>query len=451
MKKILLSFILLLLFFFSSKISFAQNDIQKKMDEMMKKCEIHDLFSGTILIAKDENIIYEKAAGYSDHDKKNPNELDTKFNIGSIGKTFTAVLILQLYENGKLDLTKPINEYLPEYKIPNADKITIHHLLSHNSGLSNYMMHPKYRQMQNKLRSIDEVMKLVVEQPLVFKTPGEKFSYSNSGFIVLGKIIEKITHKKYSEYLKEKILDPLGMKNSGLIYREQNIPKQSIGYTIMFSNKAVDNLDNEPPAFSDGGMYTTIEDMLKYDQALYGNTLLKNETIELMFAGGKENIEKYRSLQFSDFGYGWANPKYYKGKTIVSMTGGTEGVTAEFQRFISDKYTVIILSNYSDGMPNVARSIDSIVLDGKYNLPGMRFNNFLYNTMKEKGLRYFSDNFDSILQQNNYKIRYPQILNNFGYELLAENMYEESIVIFKINTDLFLSMQMVMTVLAKPI
>jgi CubicO group peptidase (beta-lactamase class C family) len=437
MKKLILMPITLLFCLFSLNISFAQRDIQNKMDELMNRCKEYDLFSGTVLIAKNGKAIYQKALGYADRKKSILNELDTKFNIGSIGKTFTAVLILQLYESGKIDLTKTISDYLPENKIPNSNKITIHHILTHTSGLFNYMAYPKYQQLQNNLRSLDEVMKLIEDQQLIFETPGERFSYSNSGFIILGKIIEKITGKKYSEYLNEIILIPLGMNNSGLIYREQNIPKQSIGYIITFMEKYLDNLNTEPPAFSDGGMYTTVEDMLKYDQALCNNKLLKDKTIDLMYAGGIENIKKYKALQPLNFGYGWGPPKFINGKTIVMMTGGAPGISASFERMITDKYTLIILSNYGDGAQSIGRIIESILLGRKYELPSMRTEILLYKMMKEKGLDYFSENFLNIFKQNKITINFPQILNSFGYELIREKMYKESIAVFRINIELF--------------
>jgi CubicO group peptidase (beta-lactamase class C family) len=430
-----LVFILSLIFVLIIQNGFTQNDTEKKLDELLGKYTEMNLFSGTVLVAKDGKIIYEKAFGYSDVENKISNEIDTRFNLCSIGKTYTAVLIMQLVESGKLSLTEPIATYLPEYKIPNSDKITIHHLLTHTSGLFNYMAHSNYQKSIGDYKSIDDVMKLIEEQKLVFETPGEKVSYSNSGFIVLGKIIEKITGKRYGDYLKEKILNPLNMTNSILPDIGLVIAKNANGYLIGADSK-VTKANTKVTAFSDGGLHTTVEDMLKYDQALYGTALLKEETKELMFAGGKDNLGKYRTSQFRNYSYGWIVSDI-DGRRRIGHNGGIPGINTVFTRFPNDKITLIILSNYDGGAELVSKNIISIVFGENPEPIKLPLSFFIYNTIKDKGPKYFSDNFDNLIKENGYKINNDQVLNTIGYNFMQEDKLDEAIELFKVNVKLF--------------
>lgn len=430
-----LFFIFFIICIFGFQCSFSQDEISQRIDDMMTKYTEMSLFSGTVLVAKDGKIIFEKAYGYADVENKIPNKVDTRFNLCSIGKTFTAVLIMQLVESGKLNLTEPIATYLSEYKIPNSDKITIHHLLTHTSGLFNYMAHPKYQSSKGDINSIDDVMKLIEEQNLVFETPGEKMSYSNSGFVVLGKIIEKVTGRKYGDYLKEKILDPLKMANTMLPENGQVVSNCSIGHTVDMKRK-ISRTGLNVPAFSDGGLHTTVEDMLKYDQALYNTTLLNEETKDLMFAGGKENLEKYKDTQFKNYSYGW-NVRSIKGKRMNEHSGGIPGINADFVRFPNDKITIIILSNFDRGADNIVVNLISVVFGENPKPIQLPLSFFIYDNIQEKGAKYFSENFDNLIKENGYKINDDEELNPIGYRLIYENMLDEAIEIFKINARLF--------------
>lgn len=430
-----LFFIYLIICIFGFQCSFSQDEISQRIDDLMKKYTEMSLFSGTVLVAKDGKIIFEKAYGYADIVNKIPNDIDTKFNIGSIGKTFTAVLIMQLIEVGKLSLTEPGTTYIPEYKIPNSDKITIHHLLTHTSGLINYMAHPKYQSSTSDINSIDDVMKLIEEQNLVFETPGEKMSYSNSGFVVLGKIIEKVTGRIYGDYLKEKILDPLKMTNTILPENGQVVSNCSIGHTVDMKRK-ISRTGLNVPAFSDGGLHTTIEDMLKYDQALYNTTLLNEEIKDLMFAGGKDNLVRYKSSGFKNYSYGWG-VNDDNGRRRIEHGGGIPGINAQFIRFPNDKVTIIILSNYDRGANNVMKNITSITFGENPQPVQLPLSFFIYDKIKEKGAKYFSENFDNLIKENDYKINDDEVLYPIGYGLIYENMLDEAIEIFKINIRLF--------------
>ncbi|MGB7841664.1 MAG: serine hydrolase domain-containing protein, partial [Salinimicrobium sp.] len=200
--------------FFCISISFAQNKAQK-IEELLNKYHDYGQFNGSVLVANEGEVIFADGYGMANMEYDIPNAPDTKHRLGSITKQFTAALILQLVEQGKLELDQPISKYLPDYKGPAANKVTIHHLLTHSSGIPSYTSFPGFfEETSRDPYSPEEFVKTFADSTLQF-TPGEKFSYNNSGYFLLGYIIEKVTDKPYEQVLQENILAPLNMKNTG--------------------------------------------------------------------------------------------------------------------------------------------------------------------------------------------------------------------------------------------
>jgi CubicO group peptidase (beta-lactamase class C family) len=204
-------------------------ELAEKIDAVMTEFTRLDLFSGAVLVAEGGDIVYAEAFGEANKDHHVANILETRFNIGSIGKTFTGVAIMQLVERGKLELTAPVVHYLPDF--PYGEGITIHHLLSHTSGMYNYMAHPEYQATKAGLRNISDFLPLIYDQQLVFDTPGERFAYSNSGIVVLGAVIEKVSGQPYAQFIRENILAPAGMTDTGINFWDQIVPNRAMGYT----------------------------------------------------------------------------------------------------------------------------------------------------------------------------------------------------------------------------
>jgi len=302
-------------------------------------------------VAKEGKIIYQGAFGYADKKNKIPNTIHTKFSVGSVGKTFTGVLIMQLVEQGKIKLDDTLDKYLPDFPYPEKNKIQIRHLLNHTSGLGNYFSHKNYKSKMPVLRKINQALKLVYEQKLLFE-PGTKYRYSNSGMLVLGAIIEKVTGMSYQEYLKKQILDPIGMDDSGIYYPEDNVPNRSIGYSNTDNGGYKIETNNEFPAFSDGGLYSTVGDMLKYDKALRENRLLSQAYKDIMFTVTPP-VKKYA--------LGWEKGTF-KGSEFVGHVGGCPGFAADFNRFLKERIMVIKLSNYTDGGKLLATKLHHLVL-----------------------------------------------------------------------------------------
>lgn len=417
---IILSLLIFQSGFYAQDLDKKVKEIDKVMNEFMKL----DQFSGCILVAKDRKPFYAKAFGEADKDFHVKNNLKTKFNIGSIGKTFTGTSIMQLAQKGKLSVTDPVIKYLPDF--PYGDKITIHHLLTHTSGMFNYFAHPDFGSKMFTIRSVKDALPLIYDQKLVFETPGERFSYSNSGIVTLGAVIEAITGQSYSDYIQENIMKPLGMNDTGINYLDQVIENRAAGYEKGATGKYIRNIFMVPPANADGGIETTVEDLLKFDQVLYGEKLLNDEYKKKMFTPFKEN-----------YGYCWRISEEY-GRVMTGHSGGAPGVNANFRRYVEDKITIIVLSNYGDSAIPVSRTIEAIIFDGKYEMPKLALGDFLLKKMDENGFDYTIKNFDQLVKENGYTINSSQILNNYGYQLLGEQKVAMAIEVFQLNVRLFL-------------
>jgi CubicO group peptidase (beta-lactamase class C family) len=304
----------------------------------------HD-FNGTILIQHRDKQTYHLSFGLADRAFNITVKNDTKFKIASITKVFTAVLILQLYEQGKLDLKATIKTYLSDYTGEGAERVRIHNLLNHTSGIENF----------DRIKSYEEAVKNGIE---VYQLPhttddllnkyssgklmneaGKVFDYNNADYIILGKIIEKLTGKSFEGALKERILDRLGMTESGMLYQRNVIG--NLANTYLKTDEAKPLINDLPVYienwYSAGGMYSTAADILKFSKALFGSKLLKPETLSLMLKPGLD-----------DYGYGlWIASIDIGGKQhrVAHRPGSIMGANVVLLRFLNEDLTVIILSN----------------------------------------------------------------------------------------------------------
>ena len=416
-------FLVLVLFGFVVACGVEAQEPAKEMDRVMADFARLDLFTGTVLVARGGNIVYAKAFGEANKDHRVANILETKFNIGSIGKTFTGVAIMQLVEQGKVELTAPVSSYLEGF--PYGDKITIHHLLSHTSGMSNYMAHPEYRARMAGLREIDDWLALVYDQELVFDTPGERFAYSNSGIVTLGAVIEKVSGMPYESYIRANILAPAGMTDTGINYLEEVVPHRATGYTKRASGAFTSAVLQMPPASADGGLETTVLDMLKFDRALYGTSLLSEASKQKMFTPNLEN-----------YGYCW-RVAVDSGRRTIGHGGGAPGISASFMRYPDDDVTIIVLSNYSGAARQPARVLEAIVFGEDYDAPRPPLGEAVYRAMKEGEVDGTVESLNALLKRGGFQIRGPSQLNMLGYELLGDGEVEIAIAVFRLNVDRF--------------
>lgn len=331
---------------------------QKAIEAMVKRHAELDLFSGTVLVADRGKIIYSGAYGDANKDHRVPNRLNTSYNIGSIGKTFTGVAIMQLAEAGKLRLDDKLAKFLPDFPFPEKDAITIQQLLNHSSGLGDYMEHEDYKRRIQSIESIADILPMIYAQKPLF-APGERFGYSNSGMVVLGAVIEKLSGMSYPDYLRRYIFKPAGMTDSRIAHENVVLANRSIGYTLTPNRGYLANVRSIMPASADGGLHTTALDLLRFDQALYGSKLLSVNSREQM-------LTPVGPTPF--YASGWFT-KNIDGHRAVGHGGGAPGVSAEFRRYIDDGYTVIVLSNYDLGAASLTDEIEKMLFGQPYTLP----------------------------------------------------------------------------------
>lgn len=321
----------------ASAAAFGQS-LASKLDAHVLGYVAQDKFAGAVLVARDGKPILERGYGPANREWDIPNTPDTKFRLGSITKQFTATLILQLEQQGKLAVTDPISKYVPDSP-PAWEKITIHHLLSHTSGLPNFTGFPEYHKTKPLPSSLTEMIARFRGKPLEFE-PGSKWNYSNSGYILLGFIIEKVSGKPYADVLRESILDPLGMKDSGYDMAGPILRHRASGYTPVDKGwRNAEYIDMTIPHAA-GALYSTVEDLLKWDQALYTDTLLPAAARQKMF-----------TPVLHDYGYGWAVEKQGTHARIAHG-GGIDGFNTFIARYPDDRVTVIVLSNHESRTPD---------------------------------------------------------------------------------------------------
>jgi len=331
-------------------------EIAKELGAYIDRLAKKDAFSGTVLLAKDGKPFFTKAAGIANRDFMVPNKLDTKFNTGSMFKMITAVSVCQLAEAGKLRLDDKIGKYLDTSWLaqPILDKVTIEQLLTHTSGLGSYFNETYDKSSRLLFRKVDDYKPLVVGDTLAFE-PGTQWSYSNTGFLLLGAIVEKASGEDYFDYVREHVTGPAGMKNTDCYELDLVNPNLAVGYDKeqgpkgpFYRNNIFQHVLRGGPA---GGSYTTVEDLLAFDRALRAGRLLSPAMRDTMWTP-KPSSPRY--------GYGFGVYQSPLGRA-VGHNGGFAGISAEFMMFLDAGYTVAVLSNYGGGAEPVSQKVQSLL------------------------------------------------------------------------------------------
>ena len=289
-------------------------------------------FSGSVIVVKDDQPLLSAGYGLANREFEIPNTPQTKFRLGSITKQFTAVAVLILQERGKLSVGDPIGKHLEDS--PKAwEPVTIRHLLNHTSGIPSYTGFPQM--MSRTVRQaafVDDVIATFKDKELEF-APGEKFTYSNSAYILLGKIIERASRQDYETFLRENIWQPLEMKDTGYDHNRTILPRRATGYV-----QTLRGLENSPYIdmswpYAAGALYSTVEDLARWDRALAAGKLLSAESYAAMFTPGK-----------SSYGYGWFI-RDHSGHQEIGHGGGIHGFSTSILRYPKDRVCVVVLSN----------------------------------------------------------------------------------------------------------
>lgn len=426
--------IILLALLFFVNLSFGQTK-QEEITKLIDTYTDYKTFNGSVLVAENGKVIYKKGFGFANMEWDIPNGPDTKHRLGSVTKQFTGMLILQLAEQGKIDLQAPITTYLLDYPKANGDIITTHHLLTHTSGIPNYTAFPGF--FANDSRdpyTPTEFVKTFSEMDLDF-VPGEKFSYSNSAYFLLGVLIEKISGKSYEQMLQDNIFTPLNMQASGFDHHDTILKNRATGYEKNggdFLNSKY--LDMSIP-YAAGSLYSTVEDLYLWDQALYTNTLLSKASMDLFFG---EHIKAGKGY----YGYGWAVGTSAIGNTEERVTshshgGGINGFNTLITRAPSDKSLIVLLNNTGRAPLNdMAQAIRGILYDKPYDFPKKSVANTLYNDIIANGLETALVNYKTIKSSDDYELNENE-MNVIGYKLLQSKKLDQAEAVFKLNVEAF--------------
>jgi CubicO group peptidase (beta-lactamase class C family) len=320
-----------------------------------------DVFSGTVLLAKKGVPLYQAAFGEANKDFGVKNTLDTKFNLGSMNKMFTAVSVMQLVEAGKLSLDDTLGKFLPAgaMKPEVLAKVRVKHLLSHTSGLGSYFTPEWDRQSRALWRSVDDWMALIKNDTLQFE-PGTRWSYSNTGMLVLGKVIEVASGQDYFAYVREHVAKPAGMTSTDAYELDRVNRNLAVGYEHegedangpIYRNNIFQHVIRGGPA---GGGYSTVGDLTRFAEALKAGKLVSQASVRTLTTPKPE-------LSSPEYGFGFVIDK---GGKVVGHSGGFPGINSQLDIYVGEDYTLAVMSNYGDGAQPVADKVRSLILAGQ--------------------------------------------------------------------------------------
>jgi len=407
-----------------------------------KSAEIIDLiqtyhtlgrFNGTALIAVEGDIVAHEGYGLANMEWEIPNDTLTKFRLGSITKQFTSMLIMQQVERGAIALDAVIADYLPYYRSDIGRQVTIHQLLTHTSGIPSYTTLDDYDQISRNSYGVEEFVTNFCSNDLEFE-PGTEFSYSNSGYFILGAILESVTGQSYESLLHAMILDPIGMNSSGYDHNNTILSKRADGYyPTAFGFRNEDYTDMSVP-YSAGAMYSTASDLLRWDQALSGSTLLSPELQRIMFTPHPNG-----------YAYGWWREMRPCKNSEDSLDlawhiGGIRGFYSIITRELTKKYLIVLLNNTAKFDASDLRSLtDDIlcILGGEpYTQPKMTGTERLLEILRNSGASTMVSEYGELrkLRGAQFDIR-PIELDWLGNELLSGGFVDDAIALLKLVVD----------------
>jgi CubicO group peptidase (beta-lactamase class C family) len=416
---------------FPSVASAQPPDKPAKIDRLARQYADCCEFTGTVLVSEHDKVIFKSGYGLANREWNIPNAPDIKFRIGSITKQFTAMLILQQAAKNTITLDGHISDYLPYYRKDTGSRVTIAQLLSHTSGIPSYTDDPKFfPDVSRNYYAVDDFVNKFCSGDLQFE-PGSKFHYDNSGYFLLGAILERVTGKKYEVLLQESILTPVGMRDTGYDHWSPIIPKRATGY-----QDGLDGIENAPYLdmalpYAAGSLYSTVEDLYKWDQALYTDKLLPADLKQKLFT---PNLEYY--------GFGWdirVIPKDEPGagKTTISHGGGINGFNTNEVRLIDDHDLVVIFNNTPGANLNdFAKGIRAILYGQEPAAPKRPLIRDLREITRNQGLDAAIAKYKELKAANSSKYEFTEnALNRFGYDLLNKDRVSDAIKVFKLNVE----------------
>ncbi|WP_192822359.1 serine hydrolase [Rufibacter sp. LB8] len=329
--------------------------LTRQLDSVFKYFNKKRGFNGAVLVTKYDQVIYKGAFGMADFYKRDSNTVETAFQLASVSKQFTAVAIMMLQEEGELSYDDSVQRFFPEFPYHG---ITVRQLLTHQSGLSNYTYFADklWPNRQQNLTNKDVIDLMVAHQPKPYFKPNTRFDYSNTGYSLLASIVEKVAKQPFSEFLRERIFEPLDMKRT-FTYSPDVATltgKIATGHTRFRQKRTSDYLDT---VLGDKGIYSTVEDLLKWDQALYTQKLVSRETLKEAFTGMRIN----KKQNDEDYGFGWRIKPLPNGDTAVYHGGLWHGFSTYFLRNPKEHSALIVLSNLPNGSLSYLEEIRKVL------------------------------------------------------------------------------------------
>lgn len=428
----------------SSFACFAQNKAEV-IEQILNKFHEYENFQGAILVAEAGEVLYRGAYGLANREWNIPNTTDTKFNIASLSKQFTAMLILQLVEEGRIDLDSTINAYYPAYRKDIGTQVTIKQLLSHQSGIPNYTSLP-YVWSDSLLNRYtkEDIVKKFGSGELEF-APGSRYQYNNTGYFILSIIIEEVTGQDYETVLMQKILKPLGLMNTGVDHREEILYKRAYGYV-----KSGQKFENADGMFMQnlqgaGNLYATIDDLFAWDRALYTDKLISQKLLDEMQSPHTKESAGWISPYTNTYGYGVgiAEVGLDKKKTtqLIFHSGHIKGFSCYFARFVEDGHTVIMLSNVGNvntaRMNDIVQEIKNVLYDLPYHIPERSLSAEMIKVIEADGIDAAIKHFYELKKSFPYEFKNARTeLDELGMALLNDEQMPEAIGIFNLNVKL---------------
>lgn len=397
-----------------------QGAVYEKIDSVLNQAVQLDVFSGNVLIVHDNRTVYEKSFGKADAQKNIDNSTETKFQLASITKDFTRVMILTLEEKGILSTKDQIGKYLSGFS-EEANKVTIDQLMNFTSGFGDYLRSPELRGQKDKIMVIKDIVPIIQKERLQF-IPGTKTLYSNSGYVLLGAIIEATTHKSYYDNLKELILYKLDMHNTAVNGYVPPMPGIAIGYLNNEISGMGNNANWQIPGGGDGGIYTTTHDILKFITSIFYDNKLLSDTSKLKYVGTVPQTSKYKS---------WTE---FVASGSYSPAGGAPGISTLFAIDMSTRNIVILLSNYDQGTAEDMWIRISAILKNKPMPPvHQSAAKVFYHLIRDKGGEYFETNYKEEFKKFGDRVD-DMSLYRIGQEFIKGNDYDNALSLYKVFT-----------------
>lgn len=319
-------------------------DADARLDAFMQRLHRRSGFNGNVLIAKNGRILYQHCFGWADYLRKDSLKITSQFELASVSKPLTATGILRLWEDGKIRLDQTVDEFFPDFPYPG---VTVKHLLTHRSGLTNYLYFTDKREIwpdQQKGMSNMDVMRLLAQhKPARYGEPGGRFFYNNTNYMILAAIIEKVTGQDFGVYMQEAVFRPAGMKNTAVYSKAvyEKIPTDVVGHDRVWRRSVVQNFQDGP--VGDKGIYSTVQDLYLFDRALRDGRLLRPETLDSAYAGHSTPVKTV-----FNYGFGWRtfDPGNHK---VVYHTGWWHGFRNLYIRDLKEDITIVLLTNLANG------------------------------------------------------------------------------------------------------